>query len=125
MKHTTTQNIKFLRLKRRLKLPHWGVVGILQSIWTFAMNNAKDGGIGRYSNDDLAAAVEWDGNPDEFVRALLECGWLNFHDEARLVIHDWHEHAPSFVRGNLAKAGKSFLGNGKPWKKTQNQPVIS
>jgi hypothetical protein len=101
--------MKFLKLKRRLNLPHYVTVGVLESIWMFATSNAQDGGIGRHSNEDLAAAIEWQGNPDQLIDDLVSTGWLDVHPECRLCIHDWEDHAPNYVKAVVAKKRKPFM----------------
>ena len=65
MKINTTTHPKFLRLKRRLKLPIWGVVGVLEALWHFTAQNAKNGAIGKYPDEDIAAGIDWaDTSPD-------------------------------------------------------------
>ena len=109
MKTTTTLSMKFLKLKRRLGLPHYIVVGVLESLWMFATNNAMDGGIGRHSNEDLAAALEWQGDPDQLIDDLVSTGWLDAHPDCRLSIHDWQDHAPNFVKAVVAKKKQPFM----------------
>lgn len=108
MKMVAVQSIKFLRLKRRLRLPSWQVVGVLESVWLFTQANAPAGDIGRHSDEDIAAHLEWDGDASDLIAALVECGWLDRHEAHRLVVHDWHEHAPNYLKGNMAKWGKGF-----------------
>ena len=73
MKLGATESIKFKKLKMRLKLPHWQAVGLLESIWMFTARNAPLGDIGRHSDEDIAAAIEWSGDPQEMVGAMIHC----------------------------------------------------
>jgi hypothetical protein len=109
MKSGALTSIKFMKLKRGLKLPQWQAVGLLESLWQVACGNAPQGDIGKLSNEDIAASIEWDECPDELIEQLTHCGWLEKSDEHRLIIHDWHDHAPNYIRGGLAKAKKQFL----------------
>jgi len=111
MKATTTASIKFMRLKRKLGLLHWQAVGLLESLWVFAMANAMDGAIGRHSNEDIAAAMEWSGEPDEMIEALVATGWLDRHPDCRLSIHDWEDHCPTYIKGIMSRKGKSFVSS--------------
>ncbi len=111
MKMVAMQSIKFLRLKRRLKMPSWQVVGLLESIWLFTQSNAPAGDIGRHLDEDIAAHLEWDGDAEALVKDLVECGWLDRHETHRLIVHDWHEHAPNYVKGNMAKHGREFASS--------------
>lgn len=107
MIHSALQSVKFKKLKRRLRLSQWETIGLLESVWQFAITDAKLGDIGRHSNEDIAASIEWDKDADELVEALVDCGWIDAHSEHRLVVHDWHEHAPKFLKGGVAKSVKS------------------
>lgn len=108
MKVGTTELVKFRHLKRALGLPHFAIVGLLEALWMFALKNAPQGDIGKHSNEDIACMIEWDGDPDELIDALLKYQWLDAHTEHRLVIHDWSDHAPNWLKGNLASHGKQF-----------------
>lgn len=108
MKMTCPQSIKFLKLKRRLRLPHWQVVGLLESLWLFTQMNAPRGDIGRLSNEDLAATIEWDGDADQLVLTLVECGFLDECEANRLVVHDWADHVPTYLKGALSKNNIEF-----------------
>jgi hypothetical protein len=54
--------------------------------------------------------VDWEGDADQLIEALIECGWIDSSDQYRLVVHDWHEHCPTYVRGGLAKQKKEPIG---------------
>ena len=107
MKHNTPGSLKFIKLKRRLQLPHYAVVGLLESLWIFTQVNAATGAIGTHSNEDIAACLEWAGDPDKLIVDLVECGWVDRCQVHRLVIHDWAEHCPTYIRGQLKSQGKT------------------
>ena len=106
MKVKTTASVKFMRLKRRLSLSHYKTVGLLESLWIITAQNAPDGNIGKFSNEDLAAMVEWEGSADELIAGLVDTGWLDSCPVDRLVVHDWLDHCPTWVRGVLANPCK-------------------
>lgn len=103
MKSGTPSHIKTKKLKMLLKLPLWQVVGILESLWHFAGDCADDGGVGRYSNEDIAAYMEWDGDPDELINAFVHCRWLDPHPVHRLVVHDWEDERPYYIEERIRK----------------------
>lgn len=109
MKEGTENNVKFKKLKRRLGFPEWQVIGLLESIWKLTRTSAQAGDIGRFSNEDIAASIEYKGDPDELINHLTECGWLDEDEQHRLVVHDWSEHVPNYIKGNFVKHGKSFV----------------
>lgn len=108
MKVGTELTPKFKKLKRRLGLPLWQVKGLLESLWHVTLSSTPEGDIGRLSNEDIAATIEWDGDEDDLIHTLTETGWIDESDEYRLVIHDWHVHAPNYLKANFKKWGKSF-----------------
>lgn len=108
MKLSAPDTLKFKKMKMRLKLPHWQAVGVLESIWMFTQRNSPQGDIGRHSNEDIAAAIEWDDDPDKLMAVLTECGFIDACEESRLVVHDWKDHAPNWLLGNLAKYKKTI-----------------
>lgn len=108
VKKETPQKSKFKRLKMRLRLRHWQAVGLLESLWQCTALNAPDGDIGRLSNEDIAAELEWDDEPDELIGTLVACGWLDTDQQYRLIVHDWSDHVPTWLKGAYAKNGKQF-----------------
>ena len=124
MKAATPELMKFKRLQRRLRVSIATLVGHLELLWISTAKNAPEGDIGRFSNEDIAIACCWDGDPDEFVFALIECGWIDDDNDYRLLIHDWSEHAPTYVHGFLKRHGRSFKIPAKqPAKEATKQPA--
>lgn len=123
MIHTARQTAKFVKLMRRLRT-HLGsapvdaetiAVGILERLWHMAINSAKRGDVGQHDNEVIAESCGWIGEPDDLILMLIDCGWLDESDQFRLVIHDWHEHAPAFLRRNIDKLGGfASTENGRP-----------
>ena len=105
MKHSTTQKSKFKKLQRRLDLTLREAVGTLELLWVATQVNAPRGDIGSLDNEEIAIECDWPGDPDRLVNALIETGWLDIHPTHRLVVHDWQEHAPKYVKGIAAKKG--------------------
>jgi len=108
MKLGTTESAKFKKLKRRLKQPAWAVIGVLEAVWYFTCRNSPCGDIGRHSNEDIAADMEWDDDADELIDALVYAGFLDLSSQYRLVVHDWPEHCPNWVRANIVRHKKQF-----------------
>jgi hypothetical protein len=108
MKPGAETKLKFKQLKRRLKLAHWQVVGILETLWRVTEANTPEGDIGRLTDDEIAAAFEWEGDASELVAALIDCRWIDRNEAFRLIVHDWSIHCPNHLKGNLSKYGKQF-----------------
>lgn len=122
MKIGTIEKLKFKSLKRRLRLPLWQAVGLLETLWKIACRNAPAGDIGRLSNDEIAAALEWDGSADELVSNLVETQWLDEDPTHRLLIHDWANECESWLRGNFERNHKQFA---KPTTLEATEPSTS
>lgn len=122
MKSNTPDLLKFKRLQRRLGASVPTVCGLLELLWISTSKNAPQGDIGRFTNEEIAIGCFWDGDPDLLVNSLLECGWLDASEEHRLVVHDWAEHCPSWVKGNLASQKKEFVQPAKQGAKGGAKP---
>lgn len=105
MKAGTTEHVKFKRLKRKLQLTHWQTIGLLEAIWQFTARSHFRGDIGKSENIDIAESIDWHGDEDELVDALVDTGWIDRHEKHRLVVHDWEHHCPKYVLGNIKKHG--------------------
>lgn len=101
MKAGTQDHVKFRTLKTLLKVPRVVASGILTELWSLAATSADSGDIGRYSNLQIAASMEWEGDPDELIDALVQSGWVDEDEEHRLVVHDWYEHAPDYIKKRI------------------------
>ena len=108
MKSGTENKLKFKALKRRLGLPLWQVIGLLETLWRVTNDNAPAGDIGKLTNEEIAAAMEWAGEADELVCVLIEHRWLDEDSEFRLVVHDWSHHVSNFIKGNFVQHKKQF-----------------
>lgn len=113
MKHTAVQGAKFKLFVRaiRPKLADSPVgvetvaVGILERLWHAAMTSAPRGDIGRFADDVIAELIAWHGDAEWLVQTLVDTGWLDRCSVHRLIIHDWREHAPNHVKGNIQSLG--------------------
>lgn len=108
MKPGAETKLKFKQLKRRLRLPHWQIVGVLETLWRVTEANTPAGDIGRLEDDEIAAAFEWENDASELVAALTDCHWIDPDPEFRLIIHDWSVHCPNHLKGAFEKHGKLF-----------------
>ena len=64
MKNNTPELMNFKRLQRRLGVNTAQLVGHLELLWIATAKNAPEGDIGRFSNEDIAIACYWEGDPD-------------------------------------------------------------
>lgn len=109
MKLATTRSPKFRRLMNLAGISRVQAAGTLELLWLFTIEQAPAGDVGRWSDSDIEAELDWQGAEGALVAALVSAGWLDRCAVHRLVIHDWADHAPEFLRkrsdrGRLALA---------------------
>lgn len=93
---------KTKKLQRRL-----GAAAVLAliTLWSRAGDRRTDGDLSGMSNEDIAIDAGWDGDPDVFVRELVDVGWLDGESGAYR-IHDWDEEQP-WLSGAEERANKA------------------
>lgn len=124
MKSGTLDMTKFKRLRRKLNESERGAAGLLECIWQRATKDCPRGDIGRFTNEEIAIMADWQGDPETLVDALVECGWFDPNDCHRLVIHDWHDHAPNWLRGVAARCGGFVTISGQPTVENQQSGTM-
>lgn len=113
MIHTARQTGKFIKLVRLLRpmYPNLPIdietvaVGILERLWHLAITSAQRGDIGKLDNETIAESVGWFDDANVLIELLCESGWLTESTQYRLVIPSWSEHAPGFIKKNIARKG--------------------
>lgn len=122
MKREAVNHTKMARFERRLDLRRYEAVGLLELLWHLATKEAPAGNIGKLSDDDIAMAVGWDGDPPALCDALVEAGWLDRHEGYRLIVHDWSQHCEDSVHAKLARAKCLFVDGSSPsFRKLNNK----
>jgi hypothetical protein len=96
-------------LKVLLNQPKGVVLGWLEAMWHFAGQYAQQGNIGRFTDAEIEAWIEWNGKPGELIASLTESKWLDKHPVHRLLVHDWHEHADKATKQSLGRKKLPFL----------------
>ena len=86
-----------------LKIPIPQAVGHLFLLWWWALDYAENGDLSKYDAYDIADAVQWDGNPEEFLDAMIECGpggtcgFVEKDGDGNIFIHDWDKYSGRLV----------------------------
>ncbi len=103
---------KVTRLRTELSISRPAAVGHLHLLWHWVLEYAPDGDLSRYSAAEIAEAAEWQASAaDEFVAALVACGWLDRDDSGQLRVHGWQEYAGELLRRrSSSSAGASSAG---------------
>lgn len=60
------------------------------------MDYAQDGNLSKYDPEDIADAMEWEGDAEHLITALIESGFVDDTDEG-LQIHDWYDYAGRLI----------------------------
>jgi len=110
MKLDALDHPKTFDFAARLEVALPTALGHLELLWAFAGKQASQGNVGKWPDGAIARACYWMGDPAVFIRALHESGFIDADPMHRYVVHDWHVHAPGWVRAKLKKIGLPFLG---------------
>ena len=143
--HTTLgRHPKTRRLCRLLNLSLPQAVGHLHLFWHWVLEFAESGDVTEFDAADLAEGAMWEGDPAEFVDALIACGFLDRVDD-RVVVHDWRDYAgrlladrerkrdarrkaadcPQTVHGTSADSPRTVRANQPTLTVTVNQPTAA
>lgn len=100
---------KIRRLAAVLEIPWPQALGLAALLWRFTAKHAATGEIGRHDDEEIAAALEWPGDAGPLVAAFVRCRLLDPAPlPARLLTHDWPDHAPRYVGFGLKRRGEAF-----------------
>ena len=104
---------KVRKLARRLDLSDVAIIGHLQCLWWWALDYAPDGSLDRHDNEDVAIGAGYDGNPDDFVKALVDVRVIDETDDGR-ELHDWMDYAGRLVEKRKKDAERKRTGRRQP-----------
>ena len=82
-------------------------MGYLEALWHFAGRYTPQGDIGKYSDAEIEAWIEWRGEAGKLINSILLAGWLDSCNTHRLLVHHWHDHADDATK--LALKRKSLI----------------
>jgi hypothetical protein len=109
------------RKRKRLRLllgP--GSTDCLIDLWIGAAMNHPDGLLSGMDDTDLALEAGWEGEPETFVKAMLECGFLEKTDSGDYALHDWQDHQGYAIHAESRKQ-RARNAAAKRWEK-RNTP---
>jgi hypothetical protein len=123
---------KIKRAARILGLSIPQMIGHLHLLWWWAMEYAQDGVISDYDDDDIAMAVLWDGDGEEFINALINCGTKNrcglvdVTEDGDKVIHNWQQHCGERFKRQQKEAERlrNYRRESREKKKSRNAQSI-
>ena len=67
--------------------------GHLELIWCHAHTTQPE-----MKSAEVEHIADWYGDEGKLLEALIECGWLDIVDECTVQVHDYADHAPSYVK---------------------------
>jgi len=114
MKRSGFDHPKLGRLCKLLGVPRYAAVGIVESLWHFTAKHAPAGDVGKWSDDEIAEALCWDGDSVALVNALVESRLLDRSESHRLAVHDWDQHCDDSVHNCLARRVELFANGQQP-----------
>jgi hypothetical protein len=81
-------------------------IGHLHMLWWWALDYAQDGDLSRYTDEDVADAVLWDGDAALLMSALREAGFLDQSAGDPPWIHDWSEYGGKLLTKRKSDADR-------------------
>jgi hypothetical protein len=98
--------------------PH-KLIGHLHELWWWALDNVGvDGRLTGMSPVEIGLAAQWDGDPEEFVEALIYGGFID-RDGDELVLHDWYDYAGKLIGKRLEERERSRRRRQQAKKETE------
>lgn len=109
---------KLFRLCGLLGTDKYRLIGHLHELWWWALDNVqRNGDFGDITNAEIAQGAGWEGDPDEFVNALIAAGFIDRVDD-RLFLHDWEDYTARYYEYRdlrLLSSKSGTLGNHERW----------
>lgn len=99
---------KLAALARKLGVRRYQAVGILEHLWYFTATQAPRGDIGRWTDEEIAAGIDWPADASVLVEALVSSRWLDRCGEHRLLVHDWADHCDQTVKRSPQVRNQGF-----------------
>jgi len=113
-------NPKMDKLIRLLGISLPQAVGHLHLLWWWSLDNSDEGSLAGYEDCDIAGAARWEGDPHQFVDALVNCqvgkkaGFLERDEDGVLIIHDWDDYAGKLLEKRRTDAERKKEYRSRP-----------
>ena len=79
-------------------------MGHLHALWHVALEQAEDGDLSRWSDEEIAEAADYPGDAPQCVKLLQDHGWLDGK-----LIHDWVDYAGFFLTRKYSTRNRERL----------------
>jgi hypothetical protein len=97
------------------------MMGILISLWLWAIDNAPDGKLEDISPRIIARAAQWSGDPELLIEVLKASEWLDeCQTEDTLEIHDWDDYAGKLIEQRISERERSRKRRAEKGKKPKD-----
>lgn len=96
---------KTKKLSRLLKISKAEAVGHLVFLWCWASDFTPEGNLSKYDKYDISEESDWQGDPEEFINALIESHFLDKTEDG-FILHDWEEYTGKFIRERKKEADR-------------------
>ncbi len=98
---------KLARLCRALQINQPQAIGHLHLLWWWTLKYAPDGDLSRFEEWEIALAAGWQGEPHDFILAMLASGFADPAGEdpcQGIKLHDWQDYGGKLHRRRQAEA---------------------
>ncbi len=68
------------------------VVGHLCMFWLWCIDYATDGSLDRMTEQDIADAAGWTGDPEKFLDSMRQAGFIDVDEDGVSIVHDWDDY---------------------------------
>lgn len=111
--------VSFVDHPKTIKLNRKGALLNLLKLWTWAAMNRPEGKLTGMNIDDIEIVSGWQKEEGEFVKIILEIGFLDCKKEI-FSLHDWAEHNPYAIHSK-ARSEKARKAANAMWEKKNKQ----
>jgi len=119
MKRQAIRHPKIEALAKTLRIPRLHALGIVIQMWDVAAERSPGGDIGALSNAFIANCCDMGDRADDLISAMVQVGLLDACSKHRLVVHDWKQHCPNWVRAACKLKGIEFVAASSQRQETQ------
>ena len=78
--------------KKLEKIIGVGATSHLIDLWVTVAQSNPNGILTDWDDEDISYSGSWDGEPSEFVSALVKCNFIKKNGNGCYEIHDWCDH---------------------------------
>lgn len=117
---------KIMKLKRELTIKKPTAIGHIVLVWLWALDNAMDGDLSEFTDEDIAEVAEWpEKTAGAFVEALVGAGFLDRPGDGSLLIHNWEKYAGRLIDQNEIKRQQAAERQRRRREKLRENPDLS